>query len=119
MELRGGQQCRRQHDRIFGLIPRSGGTNTVGSLSGSQQYDYLGYQASNSHPRWRFSDQGTLGYDQEVAFPSEFRTRLFPSWSLAIDNRAAYACFGTPLPALYSQAFPIDAALAPLYTLHF
>ncbi|MDQ6908380.1 MAG: glycoside hydrolase, partial [Chloroflexota bacterium] len=90
------------------------GTNNVGKPAGQASNTiYLGYQASNSHPKVAVShDQGaTWVNDQEVGGNFGIQNSTFPELVAGDDNRAAYAFFGTPVGGNYtSQAsFPASA----------
>ena len=90
------------------------GTNNVGKPGGQTSNTiYLGYQASNSHPKVAVShDQGaTWVNDQEVGQAFGIQNATFPEMVAGDDNRAAYAFFGTTVAGNYtSQAsFPPSA----------
>ena len=91
------------------------GVNNVGKPPvQSSNTIYLGYQASNSHPKVAVShDQGSTWInDQEVGTEFGIQNATFPELVAGDDNRAAYAFFGTTVPGNYtSQAsFPASAA---------
>jgi hypothetical protein len=90
------------------------GTNNVGKPNGqSSNTIYLGYQASNSHPRVAVShDQGnTWVNDQEVGTEFGIQNSTFPELVSGDDLRAAYAFLGTTVPGNYTDqaSYPQDA----------
>ena len=89
------------------------GTNTAGQPGGQPSNTiYLGYQASNSHPRVAVShDQGnTWINDQDVGAGFGIQNSTFPELVAGDDNRAAYAFLGTTIAGDYTNpAFRSDA----------
>jgi PKD repeat protein len=95
------------------------GTNNVGK-PGAQVSNtiYLGYQASNSHPRVAVSrTQGdTWTNDQDVGATFGIQNSTFPELVAGDDNRAAYAFYGTTVAGNYTdQATFLQSAPWHLY----
>ncbi|PYK31290.1 MAG: hypothetical protein DME57_04230, partial [Verrucomicrobia bacterium] len=90
------------------------GTNTVGEPGGQPSNTiYLGYQASNSHPKVGVSrNQGdTWTNDQEVGTEFGIQNSTFPELVAGDDNRAAFAFLGTTVAGNYTSqsSFPPNA----------
>ncbi len=82
------------------------GANNVGKPGGQASNTiYLGYQASNSHPRVAVSrNQGdTWTNDQDVGAAFGIQNSTFPELVGGDDNRAAYAFFGTTVAGNYTD----------------
>ncbi len=100
------------------------GMNNVGKPAGQASNTiYLGYQASNGHPRVAVShDQGnTWINDQEVGTALGVQNSTFPEVVAGDDNRAAYAFLGATLggdytnQASYDQITPWHLYIATTY----
>jgi hypothetical protein len=90
------------------------GTNAVGKAGGQASNTiYLGYQASNSHPKVAVShDQGdTWVNDQEVGTEFGIQNSTFPELVAGDDNRASFAFLGTTVAGNYTSqgSFPASA----------
>lgn len=82
------------------------GANSVGKPVGQPSNTiYLGYQASDSHPRVAVSrNQGdTWTNDTDVGASLGIQNSTFPELVAGDDNRAAYAFFGTTVPGNYTD----------------
>jgi PKD repeat protein len=100
------------------------GVNNVGKPSGQPSNTiYLGYQASDGHPRIAVShDQGnTWINDQDVGTVLGIQNSTFPEVVAGDDNRAAYAFLGTTVggnytdQATYNQSAPWHLYIATTF----
>lgn len=100
------------------------GANDVGKPNGQASNTiYLGYQASDRHPRIAVShDQGaTWVNDQDVGTLFGIENSTFPEVVAGDDNRASYAFLGTTVPgdytnqATYTQSAPWHLYIATTF----